>query len=215
MDDERQNAYRYLLYQATLDIRMTAWQEFRWWSPLGFYRSLRAARFAGHLADAMHNLAMYSSIGFDKFDEGLFWERMEYLCSEFPDFASLVGRYRHRFEMLLFESEFGREPDRQKALERIAGSKADRIEFHSEATPSIVSEIELGVLFVMAFWSGAAIFAFRDLLDVCCQPRSGKAVTDRGRRCRYGDRVSVYRAVQRTTARQGRDVLDSRWADRG
>ncbi len=55
--------------------------------------------------------------------------------------------------------------DYSDVIRRLAGKLSDRIEFYCDVSPSIVSEIELGVLFVMAFWSGPAMQSFRQLLD--------------------------------------------------
>lgn len=64
--------------------------------------------------------------------------------------------------------------DYSDVIRRRAGKLSDRIEFYCDVSPSIVSEIELGVLFVMAFWSGPAMQSFRQLLDTVARLDSEK-----------------------------------------
>lgn len=94
MDERRQAAYRYLLYQALLDIRQIGWQ--RWtlnpWRKQ-FYRT--QIQFAGALADALHNLAIFAATSFDRFDEEQFWNEMSRLAKLFPN--RRVERYQEMF----------------------------------------------------------------------------------------------------------------------
>ena len=101
MDTARKDAYRYLLYWAMLDIRGIAWYRFQWWRPWGLISHLRRVRRAGNIADAMHNLAQYASLDFERFDESTFWDALDYARSQ----SSLVDplRYRKLFDDRLAE----------------------------------------------------------------------------------------------------------------
>jgi hypothetical protein len=56
--------------------------------------------------------------------------------------------------------------DRLKALGEVPASHADRMRFLPEADRSLIGTIDLGVLFVMAFWSGPSRLAFAHLKQV-------------------------------------------------
>jgi len=99
MDEQRKQAYRYLLYQAMLDIRPILWMRFgifRFLNP--FSRrdaSLRAHR-AGAIADWLHNLAFFSAIDFERFDEDWFWRDFQNCQDRHPDFH--LAHYKDVFE---------------------------------------------------------------------------------------------------------------------
>lgn len=107
MDDHRKNAYRYLLYRAMLEIRPIAWVRwFHGWrvlNPLHWRWQFRRVRYAGSLADWLHNLALFSSLDFERFDEDWFWRDLEYLSKGYPNFEPT--RYRVIFEGRLKELE--------------------------------------------------------------------------------------------------------------
>ena len=109
MDDHRKNAYRYLLYQAMLEIRPIAWLRwFHGWrtlNPFHWRWQLRRIRYAGSLADWLHNLASFSSWNFERFDEDWFWRDYEYVTKKYPEFGAT--RYRELFERRLKELESG------------------------------------------------------------------------------------------------------------
>ena len=96
MEEDRKNAYRYLLYRGMLDIRPIAWLRVAWWNPLSLFRELRRARLAGDVADALHNLGFYASCNFVHFDEERFWRDLEAVESRFPEFDPTY--YRNMFQ---------------------------------------------------------------------------------------------------------------------
>ena len=107
VDPKRKLAYNYLLYSAMLEIRgiesVTApWPRWRIISPFYWIREFRLVRYCGALADALHNLAFFSSYDFESFDENAFWADIERFRSRFPDMAD---NYRTRFEQRLSELE--------------------------------------------------------------------------------------------------------------
>ena len=104
IDSHHKSAYRYLLYQAMLDIRPIAWQGERWVNPLAWMRDMRRARELGELADWLHNMAYFSHCDFQNFDEQIFWREFDRLRIRRPELA----RYRDHFEMALRKSETGR-----------------------------------------------------------------------------------------------------------
>ncbi len=72
MDEQRKNAYRYLLYRAMLDIRPLGWMNWGWvraWNPLYWRRERPRIRYAGAVADWLHNMAAFSSRDFEGFNE--------------------------------------------------------------------------------------------------------------------------------------------------
>jgi len=55
--------------------------------------------------------------------------------------------------------------DPQKALSLQAGEIADQVEYVGTPHRSLIDEISLGVLFIMAFWSGPSRQAFQHLIE--------------------------------------------------
>lgn len=99
MDECRKSAYRALLYRAMLDIRPVAWLRLR--NPLRWGHALRRVRYAGDLADWLHNMAFFSSMDFDQFDEEWFWREARSLKGRYPEFD--IERYHQAFEQRLSE----------------------------------------------------------------------------------------------------------------
>ncbi|MGI4789032.1 MAG: hypothetical protein ACRYFS_09300 [Janthinobacterium lividum] len=92
-------AYRYLLYQAMLDIRILCQSrgpESR--NPLEWRRQYRLSRVAGAIADWLHNLARCSVNDFHSFNVHWFWQEYDSLCGRFREFSpgSWLD-YRHRY----------------------------------------------------------------------------------------------------------------------
>ena len=56
--------------------------------------------------------------------------------------------------------------DRASAIRRDSGSLGDRVEFIRDAPLSTIDDIQLGVFFIMAFWSGGSRQSFARLVDV-------------------------------------------------
>ncbi len=99
MDEHRKNAYRYLLGWAMLEIRTIAWWSIRWrsiWNPLYWRAELRRIRYLGTLADWLHNLALYSPMDFDQFNEEWFWQDLERIEKRYPEF--MPSHYRAIFD---------------------------------------------------------------------------------------------------------------------
>src|SRR5439155_19371498 len=94
----RKHAYRYLLYWAMLDIRALQGLGRGWrsWSPLHWRREARRAQCAGAVANWLHNLALHSSVGFQRFNEEWFWRGYEAVRARVPEFG--LESYREMFE---------------------------------------------------------------------------------------------------------------------
>jgi|GEM_PF-908826 len=112
MTPNRKLAYNYLLYQAMLEIRhlewwTSAWPRWQYINPRFWANQYRRIRYCGALANALHNLAMFSSYDYDHFEEETFWRGMESLKKRFP---TLADNYLHRFECRLNELESGTSP---------------------------------------------------------------------------------------------------------
>ena len=99
MDVHRKRAYRYLLYRALLDIRPLAWlrvRTIRILNPFHWISEIRRIRRAGAIADWLHNLAMFSYLDFERFDEAWFWRDLENLNRRHPEFG--LGSYKEEWE---------------------------------------------------------------------------------------------------------------------
>jgi len=102
LDQRRKSAYRYLLYWAMLEIRPLGWLNWGWyreWNPLYWRREGRRIRCAGAIADWLHNLALFSATDFEQFNEDWFWQGLESVKSQYPEFG--LERYRNLFEQRL------------------------------------------------------------------------------------------------------------------
>jgi hypothetical protein len=86
MDEKRKRAYRYLLYQAMLEIRILQWQVYsplRLLNPFHAWRVIKRVRRSGALADLLHNMALFSALDFEHFKEDYFWEEYERFCRKY------------------------------------------------------------------------------------------------------------------------------------
>jgi hypothetical protein len=104
MHENRMSAYRFVLYWAMLDIRRAAWWKIRWsqlWRPSYWKNEIRRIRYSGELADWLHNLALFSSINFERFDEEYFWSECDRYEKRYPEYQ--LSRYRQIFEQRLQE----------------------------------------------------------------------------------------------------------------
>src|SRR5687767_8111029 len=79
-----------------LDIRSIQWIGWRTWNPIHWQRESRRVRWAGAIANWLHNLALYSSHDFLGFNEEWFWRDFESVRLQFPEFG--MDRYREMFE---------------------------------------------------------------------------------------------------------------------
>lgn len=106
MDEVRKNAYRHLLYQAMLDIRMFCQSRgSKSYNPLVWRRQYRDSRIAGAIADWLHNLAFYAARDFVGFDEAWFWKEYDHLSRRYAAIGSDgYLNYRRRFEEKLGEA---------------------------------------------------------------------------------------------------------------
>ncbi len=104
MDGTRKQAYRYLLYWAMLDIRPIAWIRLdtrQMLNPWHWRQVARLRRRAGVIADWLHNLALFSALDFEGFDEEWFWRELEAFNRRNPEYGLM--HYRERFERHLAE----------------------------------------------------------------------------------------------------------------
>jgi hypothetical protein len=111
MDSAKKYAYRYLFYEGTLCIRPIAHVGAAWWerwNVVYWLRQRKQIRGAGQVANWLHNLALFSAIDFDGFDEDAFWSELEWLRS--ADIAYGFGRFRNRFLYAVFDFNEGRWP---------------------------------------------------------------------------------------------------------
>ncbi|HEV7225955.1 MAG TPA: hypothetical protein VGN42_24835 [Pirellulales bacterium] len=106
MNEKRRKAYRYLLYHAMLDIRPIAWTHFsifRSINPFKWQASLRQIRRAGIVADWLHNLALFSALDYEHFEEEWFWRDFDSYNARHPELQ--LSDYRDVFERELIGSD--------------------------------------------------------------------------------------------------------------
>lgn len=108
----RKLAYNYPRYSAMLEIRglqsvTHPWPRWRIISPRYWSREFRFIRYCGALADALHNLAMFSSYDYERFEEDTFWAEIDRIGARFPGMAD---NYRGRFEGRFSGLESGTSP---------------------------------------------------------------------------------------------------------
>jgi hypothetical protein len=99
MDEQRKKAYRYMLYHAMIDIRPSAWMSsgvFRILNPLYWRHVCQRVRRAGVVADWLHNLALFSALDFEGFDEEWFWGEFQKYETKYP--AAHLATYKEMFE---------------------------------------------------------------------------------------------------------------------
>lgn len=94
MDAHRKKAYRFLLYWAMLQIRPIQWH--RRWSPLRWKHNRNAVRKAGLIANWLHNLAFFSTLEFDGFEEERFWRDYDWFVEHHPDCG--ITEYKKVFD---------------------------------------------------------------------------------------------------------------------
>lgn len=100
LSEAEKRAYRNLLYQAMLDIRMlcqSRGEASR--NPLEIWRQYRRSRLAGALADWLHNLAQQSAAGLNRFDTEWFWREYAGLSKSYKELRPGEWMdYRRRYE---------------------------------------------------------------------------------------------------------------------
>jgi len=98
MNERRKKAYRYLLYYAMLEIRPIAWllPGFRILNFLQWRSAAQQVRRAGVIADWLHNLAFFSAIDFERFDEEEFWQDLRGREERHPGLR--LSKYKDIFE---------------------------------------------------------------------------------------------------------------------
>jgi hypothetical protein len=100
MSDEREKAYRHLLYVAMLQIRYRCQSRGRFSrNPLRWLRQYRNSRVAGAVADWLHNLAQFAARHPLSMDEERFWKEHGGLCRRFP--GEGLEQYREVFDKFL------------------------------------------------------------------------------------------------------------------
>lgn len=100
MNEKTKSAYRHLLYVAMVAIRNECQSRgHESINPLEWRRQYRRSRVAGATADWLHNLAQFSSLDFDRFDEQRFWSEHAKLSRRFP--GHRLERYREVFDEYL------------------------------------------------------------------------------------------------------------------
>ncbi len=53
-----------------------------------------------------------------------------------------------------------------KSLAKYAQLPIERIEYHADSDTTLITGIKRGILFIMAFWSGPSVQAFRQMTEI-------------------------------------------------
>jgi hypothetical protein len=104
MEHAHKVAYRYLLYQAMLDIRTLERPALSAEVAIAeatLSSIIRDANEAGAIAYWLHNLALASAHDFDSFDERGFWSQHKRLLERYPGIA---GHYKPLFDRMVAEN---------------------------------------------------------------------------------------------------------------
>ena len=109
MTKNRQRAYRYLLYQAMLQIRPLGFSRVASNVPDEWLHQYERSRKAGALAECLHNLAHYSANDFVSFNEDWFWSEWESYAQRFLIVPGDWDDLRHRFNGYLADLEQGKQ----------------------------------------------------------------------------------------------------------
>ena len=81
LSEREKQAYRYLLYQAMLDVRILCQSRGSGsYNPWAIWQQYCDSRIAGALADWLHNLAQHAITDFETFDAVWFWREYEGSC---------------------------------------------------------------------------------------------------------------------------------------
>ncbi len=97
LDDATRYAFRRLLYWAMLDLRRVdnlVYRPAALLNPFRWRPTVQQVRQAAALADWLHNLALFSALEFDHFDEVWFWREYERVVARRPD----LKRYKEVFD---------------------------------------------------------------------------------------------------------------------
>ena len=100
LTEHEKAAYRSLLYQAMLDIRILCQSRGPAdWNPLRIWQQYQCSRTAGSLADWLHNLAQCSMYDFRRFDAYWFWQEYDGLSKRYIEFRPGNWMdYRRRYD---------------------------------------------------------------------------------------------------------------------
>jgi hypothetical protein len=99
VNERRKEAYRWLLYQAMLQIRPLRWIDAELVQRIDPDSYLwKRMRVSGAIADWLHNLAQFAALDFSGFDEERFWQEYGDLVGSYPDQG--LERYQNEFQRI-------------------------------------------------------------------------------------------------------------------
>ena len=99
LSDLEKAAYRFLIFQALVDIRnLCQSRGSESWNPLEWRRQYQRSRMAGALADWLHNLAASSSQDFYMFKPACFWEEYSHVRRRYGLIGPTGYDFRLRYE---------------------------------------------------------------------------------------------------------------------
>jgi hypothetical protein len=101
MDENRKNAYAFLLCAAFLHLKwdlVNFWSGLKWWPLWRIPQYSRQVRKAAGRAIAFHNLAIFLTLEMNRFSEDRFWGEIEQFLRRFPeeDWTNYRGMFERR-----------------------------------------------------------------------------------------------------------------------
>ena len=84
MDANRKSTFRELIYWGLVEIRLATSPRGFTMNPMELWQRHKRTDFAHEIAEWLHNLAQFSSLDFERFDEGRFWEDYEVFRKKYP-----------------------------------------------------------------------------------------------------------------------------------
>src|SRR6476469_7578014 len=98
MHEKRKSLFRELLYWAMVEIRLATSPQGFTISPIELWQRHRRMAFAHEIAEWLHNLAQFSSLDFERFDEDRFWEDYRFFREKYPS-----NKYQNIFDRTIRE----------------------------------------------------------------------------------------------------------------
>ena len=98
MDENRKSLFREILYWGLVEIRLATSPRGFTINPVALWQRHKRIGFAHELAEWLHNLAQFSSLDFERFDESRFWEDYNVFRLKYPS-----DKYQSSFDRTIDE----------------------------------------------------------------------------------------------------------------
>ena len=100
MDAYRKNTFRELIYWGLVEIKLATSPRGFTINPVELWQRHKCIAFAHETAEWLHNLAQFSSLDFERFDESLFWKDYGVFRKKYPldEYQSLFDKTLQRLQ---------------------------------------------------------------------------------------------------------------------